>query len=74
MEWLLIVHMVLVDHVKGLCAEVRCVGMGGGDGHDRSALTNLNRKMDEEEERRANNVMLLGGNETSLVLGRHSNS
>ena len=29
MELLLIVHMVLVDHVKGLCAEVRCVGMGG---------------------------------------------
>ena len=32
-ERLLAVHMVLVVHVEGLCAEVRCVGMGGGDGH-----------------------------------------
>ena len=32
-ERLLAVHMVLVVHVEALCAEVRCVGMGGGDGH-----------------------------------------
>ena len=50
-ERLLTMHMVLVVHVEGLCAEVRCVGMGGGDGHDRSALSNLNREKEEEEER-----------------------
>ena len=74
MERLLVVHMVLVVHVEGLCAEVRCVGMGGGDGHDRSA-TNLKREKDEEEEiRGANNITSLGVNETLLLLCRHSNS